>query len=287
VLPIVFRTTCELLITIALSVCLASPGWSKPARPNVLLLVSEDHGHDLGCYGDSIARTPRLDQLAQQGARFVNAYVTQAGCSPSRASLLTGTYPHQCGQIGLATHLYRMYSASITNLPALLKDSGYRTGLIGKLHVLPEESFPYHFRSIVESLNHRDVLAIAKRASNFFSVDDKPFFLQISYVDAHAPYDPELDGQFPRQRTVAEDVRTLPLLGYTTPAIQQTLASYYNCLSRLDTGIGMVLDALEEAGKTDDTLVVYLSGHGPQMPRGKRTCYEGGVRVPFIVRFPG
>ena len=80
----------------------------QAAQPNILLIVSEDNGPELGCYGDPYARTPVLDKLAGEGVLFHNAYVTQAGCSQSRASFLTGLYPHQHGQIGLATWGFRL-----------------------------------------------------------------------------------------------------------------------------------------------------------------------------------
>ena len=85
-------------------------------RPNILMIVSEDNGPELGCYGDPYARTPHLDRLAAQGVRFNRAFVTQAGCSQSRASILTGLYPHQHGQIGLATWGFRMYRPDTPNL---------------------------------------------------------------------------------------------------------------------------------------------------------------------------
>ena len=107
------------------------------------MIVSEDHGLQLGCYGDTCVRTPRLDALAQSGVLFERAYVAQAGCSPSRASILTGLYPHQHGQIGLATHNFRMFRGETPNLVGCLKQAGYRTGVIGKIHVNPESAFPY------------------------------------------------------------------------------------------------------------------------------------------------
>ena len=109
-------------------------------RPNVLLIVSEDNGPGLGCYGDSYARTPNLDRLASEGVRFENAFVPYSVCSPSRAVFLTGLYPHQNGQIGLATHKFAMYEDDTPNVVAWLKAAGYRTGLIGKLHVNPENA---------------------------------------------------------------------------------------------------------------------------------------------------
>ena len=118
------------------------------SRPNVLLIVSEDNGPELGCYGDRYARTPHLDRLAAEGVRFNRAFVAQAGCSQSRAAFLTGLYPHQNGQIGLATWNFRMYREDTPNIPRSLKAAGYRTGIIGKLHVNPEEAFPFDMHEI-------------------------------------------------------------------------------------------------------------------------------------------
>ncbi len=108
-----------------------SAGITRAKHPNVLLIVSEDNGPELGCYGDRFASTPHLDQLADDGILFRRAFVPQAGCSQSRASFLTGLYPHQHGQIGLATWGFRMYREDTPNLPRSLKDAGYRTGIIG------------------------------------------------------------------------------------------------------------------------------------------------------------
>jgi hypothetical protein len=96
--------------------------------PNILLIVSEDHGPELGCYGDPYAKTPRLDALAAEGVRFDRAFVAQAGCSPSRASFLTGLYPHEHGQVGLATWGFRLYRPDTPNVVRSLSDAGYRTG---------------------------------------------------------------------------------------------------------------------------------------------------------------
>ena len=114
-------------------------------KPNVLLIVSEDNSPDLSCYGNSFVQTPNLDRLASQGMRFERAFVATASCSESRSAILTGLYPHQNGQIGLATHKYSM-CRNWPNMPSLLKQQGYRTGIIGKLHVNPESAFPFDFR---------------------------------------------------------------------------------------------------------------------------------------------
>ena len=258
----------------------------NPSRPNILLIVSEDNGAELGCYGDPYARTPVLDQLAKDGCRFANAYVTHAVCSVSRASFLTGLYPFQNGQIGLATHRYAMFE-KWDNMPSILKGHGYRTGMIGKLHVNPESAFPLDYRAITSSgFSDRPMKKYASAAEKFFRETDRPFFLAVNFPDAHFPLLRQQYG-LPEKPLVADDVKPLPFIGVNSPRLRKGVADYYNCLSRLDTGIGMLLDALRETGKADNTLVIYIGDHGAQFSRGKATCYEGGLRIPMIVRWPG
>ncbi len=256
-------------------------------HPNVLLIVSEDNGAELGCYGTPHVRTPNLDRLAQQGCRFNNAYVTHAVCSVSRASFLTGLYPFQNGQIGLATHRYAMYR-NWANIPSVLKGHGYRTGMIGKLHVNPESAFPLDFRAITGSgFNDRPMRKYADAAAEFFNASDEPFFLSINYPDAHFPLLKQQHG-LPEEPLTGDDVTaSLPFVGVDSPRQRQGTADYYNCLMRLDTGVGMLLAELEKAGKAENTLIIYIGDHGAQFSRGKATCYEGGLRIPMIVWWPG
>lgn len=255
------------------------------SRPNILLIVSEDNGAELGCYGDPYARTPVLDQLAKEGCRFANAYVTHAVCSVSRASFLTGLYPFQNGQIGLATHRYAMFE-KWDNMPSILKEHGYRTGMIGKLHVNPESAFPLDYRAIAASgFNDRPMKKYSAAAETFFRETEQPFFLAINFPDAHFPLLRQQYG-LPEKPLNADDVKPMPFIGVDSPRLRKGVADYYNCLSRLDTGIGLVLDALQETGKADNTLVVYIGDHGAQFSRGKATCYEGGLRIPMIIRWP-
>ncbi len=258
------------------------------ARPNVLLITSEDNGPELGCYGDPYVITPNLDRLAAEGVRFERAFVATASCSESRSSILTGLYPHQNGQIGLATHHYRMF-AQTPNLASLLKEHSYRTGLIGKLHVNPESAFPFDFRPNVSRCNtfaRRDVERVAELASEFFTASDSPFFLMVNYSDAHLPFLRQQHG-LPKSPLSGDDVRPLPWIGLDTPGLRESQADYYNCMMRMDTGVGMLLSALDRAGATDKTLVFYLGDHGAQFPRGKLASYESSLRVPLLCRFPG
>ena len=257
------------------------------ARPNILLIVSEDNGPEIGTYGDPYARTPNLDKLAADGVRFDRAFVPQAGCSPSRASFLTGLYVHQHGQLGLATWGFRMYREDTPNVVRSLKEAGYRNGIIGKIHVNPESAFPFDFRAMpAANFQRKDLAGYAAEAESFFGASDQPFFLSVNYPDAHQPWLRQAEG-LPKHPLAAADVRELAYLGLRGPKLRQLTADYYNSMERLDTLVGDLLAALDRSGKANDTLVVYLGDHGADFMRGKRTCYEGGLRIPLIVRWPG
>ncbi|MED5279653.1 MAG: sulfatase, partial [Verrucomicrobiota bacterium] len=256
-------------------------------RPNILLIVSEDNGPELGCYGDPYVQTPVLDRFAKKGVRFERAYVPQAGCSQSRAALLTGLYPHQNGQIGLATWKFRLYRENTPNLIRSLKQAGYRTGIIGKLHINPASAFPFDYKQIPNSNFSRKQLGdYAKRAAEFMGQGDEPFFLSVNYPDPHRPVLRQVKG-LPKKPLNAKDVKPLPYFGVDSPELRQQTADYYNCMSRLDSLIGDLLKALNRSGKRKDTLIIYMGDHGADLLRGKRTSYEGGVRVPLIMQWSG
>ncbi|MFL3665658.1 MAG: sulfatase-like hydrolase/transferase, partial [Verrucomicrobiota bacterium] len=256
-------------------------------RPNILLIVSEDNGPELGCYGDPYVQTPALDLLSAQGVRFNRAYVPQAGCSQSRAALLTGLYPHQNGQIGLATWKFRLYDEKTPNLVRSLKKGGYRTGIIGKLHINPASAFPFDFQRIPSANFSRSKLGdYAKAANEFITKSNVPFFLSVNYPDAHRPFINKIDG-IPKQTLKGKDVKPLSYFGIDTLELREQTAGYYNCMSRLDSLIDDLLDVLKKSGKWDETLIIYLGDHGGDMLRGKRTSYEGGVRIPLIMHWKG
>ncbi len=258
----------------------------EASRPNVLLVVADDLGLQLSCYGDKFIQTPNIDALAASGVLFKTAYITQSSCSPSRASIFTGLYPHTHGHIGLAKAknppLKEEYRSQ--TIPALLKSAGYRTGIIGKLHVNPEESFPFDLRKIVIE-EMRDVRWVANEASGFMA-EDGPFFLMVNYTDPHHQFIPQVEG-LPEKPGQMGSVPAWPFQQVESEEVLTAAANYYNCVRRLDTGIGLLLEKLKAAGKDQDTLVIFLGDNGPPFARGKTTCNEAGLREPFIVRWPG
>ena len=133
----------RLLLSLALSLALTLPALGAEKK-NVLFLIADDLGMQVGCYGDAVAKTPNIDALAKTGTRFTHGFASVSSCSPSRASFLTGMPTHQSGQYGLAHATHNASSfRTVRGLPALLAPAGYRSGVIAKLHVQPKEEYPF------------------------------------------------------------------------------------------------------------------------------------------------
>ena len=271
--------------------CVAATPAPPAAKPNVLLIIADDLGLQLSCYGDKHINTPNIDALAGSGTRFRTAYVAQASCSPSRASIYTGLFPHTHGHLGLAkpnNPLLREEYRDQT-LPALMKGAGYRTGIIGKLHVSPKSAvkFDLNRNADLGPNGAREVRAMAKAAGEFLAAEtSKPFFLVMSYVDPHHPFPPQLDG-LPEKPTRRDEVPAWPFQRLKDDTLLQNAADYYSAVRRLDAGVGLLMAQLKKSGQDENTVIIFLGDHGPPFSRGKTTCYEAGLRVPFLLRWPG
>ncbi|NOX54746.1 MAG: sulfatase, partial [Planctomycetes bacterium] len=261
-------------------------------RRSVLLLVSDNQNwNDCGCYGNRVVKTPHLDRLAAQGVRFNYAFATTASCGPSRAVLFTGLYTHQNGHYGHPQHYHNFHlRPEVQTIFALLKKAGYSTGLIGKSNVSPPEQLPLDYQPAVRAY---DVVSMAREAAEFFrQAGDRPFFLLLGYHDPH-PTSRAGSGwgirrQYPGVRPVQYDPKTVIVPSYLPdrPEVREGLAGYYQQITRLDQGIGMVLDALERSGKAGETLILFTSDHGSSEPGAMANHYDPGVRVPLIVKSP-
>ncbi len=292
--------TRSLLLALCLLSALACDG-DPPARPqgatrpNLVLLLADDMGVQLGSYGDRVATTPHLDRLAGEGMRFDNAFAVSSVCSPSRAAILTGTYPHANGHWGFPedTRLARGQET----LPLQLRRAGYVTGLVGKLHVAPHtgvwkaedaapDQIPFDFFASTDSQRHDDPAALREAVEAFLArAAGRPFFLMASTHAPHNPY-PGQRGRPPWPRP--HDPRRVPVpgSGLDTPELRRQLALMYDAYSEADALVGSVLQALEEAGHRDSTLLLFTSDHGPALPGAKTTLFDGGIRVPLLLRWP-
>jgi N-sulfoglucosamine sulfohydrolase len=206
--------------------------------------------------------------------------------------LYTGLYPHTNGQYGLAhaTHNQHTFNG-VRSLPARLHAAGYRTALIGKLHVIPPQV--YTFDEIIEGkalAGGRNVQGIAERVGEFVARDaDKPFMLVVGFVDPHragkgfgndAPGASLPNEVYDPAKVVVPDF--LP----DQPSTRRDLADYYQSVARLDRGVGLVMDGLKKTGVLDETLVIFLSDNGMPFPGAKTTLYDAGTRLPLIVSSP-
>jgi len=284
-------------------------GWNKiesnSSQHNVLLLISDDHGIDqLGCYGNQKIKTPNLDQLAKQGVRYSNAFCVSASCSASRGVILSGLYPHQNGQFGHQHNWHHFsYHKWVQSIPLLLKQNGYRTGVIGKLHVAPVDQLPFDF--VVhgkEIMGNRDVMVMAEKANEFFNQNkNDSFFLLIGYSDPHrsaqgmsAMKNVENFSGFGNDKNYTDIIPTIydpvdvhvPDFLPDTPEVREELADQYQSITRLDAGLGKVIEYLRSSGRYDQTLIIYISDNGIPFPGAKTTIYDSGVHLPMIINAP-
>jgi arylsulfatase A-like enzyme len=293
---------CSLLVLLMLVVL--PPRTDADPPPNIVLILADDLGAgDLGCTGHPTFRTPRLDALAQSGARMTTFNTPTAFCAPTRASLMTGRYPFRCGMTqnpapdgGPAADALALPAGEIL-LPQILKQAGYTTGMIGKWHLghkpgaLPTDRGFDEYYGIPYSNDMRPVQVLdgttvveypvvqatlteryTQRAEQFLAKNKaKPFFLYFAHAMPHKP------------------------LATTDQYYQRSGHGLYaDVMAELDASIGRVLDALNAAGVADNTLVIFTSDNGPWYGgrtgglRGmKGSTYEGGHRVPLIARWPG
>lgn len=270
---------------------------ARGPRKNILLLIADDLGREqMGCYGSSAAITPNLDGLAASGTCFDMAFTSTASCSGSRTVIYTGLHTHESGSYGL-THGRNGFGTfeKVETAPLLFNHLGYRTGILGKVHVGPNERYPWQVRKESES---RDVTRIAKQALDFFQgceSNEQPFFLTIGFVDPHralshrggfgnVPGNYDSDLQDP---VWSPDQVDVPPYLSDLPEVRQELAEYYRAIYRMDQGVGRILAALETTSLAASTMVIFLSDNGPPFINSKTTLYDAGVRLPCLIRAPG
>jgi N-sulfoglucosamine sulfohydrolase len=295
----------KIAVLIVLETVLLS-GSLPAAERNILFIITDDESPTLGCYGDQVAVTPAIDAIARDGMIFGNAFATTASCSASRSVVMSGLHNHRNGQFGHQHHYHKF--ASFHNvvrlaLPRVIARSGYRTAQIGKYHVAPETV--YQFQTYLKG-NSRNAVQMAEASREFLSdkEDKRPFFLYFATSDPHRGGGKDGDSQlklkpnlfgnkkhdaaYPGVEEVFYDPAKVPVPVFLpdTPETREELAQYYQSCSRIDQGVARLVEILKEADLYDKTLVVFTSDHGMAFAGGKTTVYEGGLRVPMVVRNP-
>jgi arylsulfatase A-like enzyme len=260
-------------------------------RPNIILFIADDmNWNDCGAYGNPAINTPHIDNLAKEGMIFTNAFLTTSSCSPSRISIFTGKYPHNTD----AEQLHWPLPEGHTTFVELLKSNEYWTGLAGKYHL--GDAVRSHFDLIMEVGTAGFQLGTdgkqQKEAGDGSGCEswidllnsvpgDQPFFLLLAAVDPHRPYDQGIIDN-PHD---PENVRVPPYLP-DVDEVRTDLALYYDEISRMDQYIGKVLAELGKKNIEDNTFILFISDNGRPFPRDKTTLYEGGIKTPWIVRWP-
>lgn len=276
---------------------LARPACCAPANtempPNIVLIIADDmNWDDCGAMGHPSIRTPNIDQLAASGILFQRAYLTTSSCSPSRASIITGRYPHNTG----AEQLHWPLPAGTATIASVLRKSGYYTAAAGKWHM--GDNIRDHFDRIYEASTAGFVLPTGDQqgepmvAAQPSGCEDwqtaiterdpkKPFFLWLAALDPHREYTPGAL-EPPHQ---LHDV-LVPAHLPDTPEVREDLRQYYDEIGRLDQYVGRVVDCLRQEQIFENTLIIFLSDNGRPFPRDKTTLYDGGIRTPFFVSWP-
>jgi arylsulfatase A len=308
------------LLTSLLAFALAAPALAAEPRTNVVFILIDDMGWtDLGCYGSDLYRTPHIDRLARDGMRFTSAYSACCVCSPTRAAVLTGKYParlHVTDWIpGLVPANPKLLPPEWTkhlptNEPTIAQpfhSAGYATASIGKWHLGGPEFYPEKFgfdRNVagtdaaqpktyfapwkIATLSEgrdREYLTdrLGDEAVKFIAENkDRPFFLYLPHFAVHLPIQGPPD--------LVKDYRDR-----LKPGLRHTNAAYAAMVERVDATVGQIRAKLAELGLAERTVIVLTSDNGGHLPTttnrplraGKASCYEGGVRVPLIVYWPG
>ena len=284
-------------------------------RPNIVVILADDMGWgDSSTYGHKVTRTPSMDKLAAQGMKFTQGYSASGVCSPSRSAILTGRTPYRNGVWRhLSGHHKAYLRASEITYPELLKDIGYQTCHVGKWHLLSKPQFdnpefpqpgdqggydywmathnnadPSHKNPknfirngdpVGEMIGYSAPL-VADEAIRWLKEvrdPDKPFVLSVWFHEPHKP--------------IATDIKFSSLY----PDQNERNSTYYGNITQMDYALGKVMEALDAVGVSENTLLIFTSDNGPVASEGgstgglrggKRSDFEGGICVPFLVRWP-
>ncbi len=268
--------TVALLFTLLAASCLADT-----PRPNFLIILADDCTFsDLPMYGGTNAHTPHLDKLSSTGLTFNRAYVSAAMCQPCRAELYTGLFPMRNG----CAWNHSASRPGTKSLPHHLAPAGYRVGIAGKVHVTPQECFPFEdvpgfdANAVRNPTQPHDLAGVKE----FIQRDQgQPFCLVVGLTEPHVPWVMGDRTPYPPRKL------KLPPNLADTPKTREDFSAYLAEVSYMDAQVGQILTTLTEAGAADSTLVLFTSEQGSQFPGNKWTCWDTGLHTALVARWPG
>jgi arylsulfatase A-like enzyme len=252
-----------------------------PETPNVVQISCHDLGQHVGCYGVETVQTPNLDRLAAAGVRFEESFCVAPQCSPARAAIATGRYPHQNGVMGLchSNFAWDLDEAEV-HVAERLSAAGYETALAGFQHECRDPA--ERFDEVVSTAGHCD--EVAADATSWLTGGETPFYLQVGFVEPHRK--PGSPGGFaPLPDEFGEG--TVPDYILDDTGAREEFAAFEGAIERMDAAVGEVLDALDEAGLAAETVVVFTTDHGIPFPRAKCSVYDPGLETALLMRGPG
>lgn len=251
--------------------------------PNIIIITTHDTGRHFGCYGVETVHTPAIDAIAEDGFKFTRYFTTSPVCSPSRGAMLTGRYPQSNGLIGLTHSPWNWrFNEGECHLSHILRDAGYHTALFGLQHEasdLDDLGF-----EAVHSRRRATAPTVARALADFLRTDaasKTPFYAQVGFFETHRPHD-------------FGDVEPDDSKGVCVPphlvdneTARRELALQQGAIRRVDDAVQIITDALSESGLEDDTALVFTVDHGIEFPRAKFCCYDPGIGVALLMRWPG
>ena len=262
-----YRILYALFASVAVSFLYFSPTLNAADKPNILWLTSEDHGPEMGCYGDSLARTPNIDGLAKKGMIFNRAWSCAPVCAPARTAIISGMYPSSTGGLHMRTMVAMPAGAKM--YPQYLRDAGYYcTNNSKEDYNLVKPDQVWHVASNQAHWRKRE--------------KSQPFFAVFNSTKSH---ESQIRTRPHTAITNPKDVR-VPAYHPDLPEVREDWAQYYDKVSEADADAGELLKELDGDGLADETIVFYFGDHGSGMPRSKRWPCNSGIHVPMVVYFP-
>lgn len=248
-------------------------------RPNIIKIICHDIGKHLGCYGIKSVNTNSIDSLAKDGILFNNAFATSPGCSPSRAAIATGRYPHNTGVLGLAhAHFGWSLDKKIKHIAKYFSSNDYNSILFGLQHVTYHE----------ETLGFKKIFPERPADHVIKNIEDnidtilfkKPFYAEVNFFEPHRPFD------FGGVKSYRSKGVFIPKYIPNNSNIKKEFEAMQGAIKKMDESVGKIINILKKKGLYENTIIIFTTDHGIPFPRAKGTLYDAGIETGLIISYP-